>query len=500
MSAESESQALSVLRAFFQTSRSLSAKCQSHLSGLTASTNQPRAPPVTALPKYDLPLPSSISERLVVLGLTATHAEKLSAQYLSSCEVVRSTSQKLLRTACEEISSLPHHSEAPSRVQRLLDGLAATHKKQYFKELQRLEDGVYSIVPRLKKAIQAQGKKDDFNYDFLPYLETFFSHNCAPSKADQLVMAKKSGMSRKQIQVWFQNHRSRSRSRRQRGSTSDENAHTDTQAGPGMVVLPLRKMHPDDRARDVCLKTMEARLGDVYVVPEALRQQAGDDVYANAIKGLWDGELQEEEDEDELEAEAEEEEESLSTPEPDTPFDFMRPLDLRSRSSPPTLAPLSFADLCQTPSPQTQTLPHFQFSFPAPQWRRCPAPETTTIRPWDDDAWDGLITAFAGLHIDGQSPSDSNARAGPGFKSATTTVIPSCAPLSALVSVSVGCARMTRSLPTLRRRTLRHQFGRSSLRPGKIPALPSRFPSWCISEGRDQKREEEPVAKRRRCT
>ncbi|KAJ7070857.1 hypothetical protein C8F01DRAFT_1108105 [Mycena amicta] len=485
MSSEIRQPGLSMLRQLFEAANSVKAKCESYLPSC--------APPNIFSPKPDhdhefspateLPAPPSIIEKLIDLGLNSSLAENLSAKYNTGSEQLRCRTQAALLDACQQLRAQPRQSG----MQKLMQKLVSEHQHAYSQGLRRLEEAALSLVDQLKASTS---KKDDFNYDFLPYLETFFSHNCAPSKADQLVMAKKSGMSRKQIQVWFQNHRSRSR--RQRGSTSDENAHTNT--GPGMVVL--RKMHPDDRARDVCLKEMEARLGDVYVVPEALRQQAGDDVYANAIKGLWDGELQEEEEEEgdeaEEEAEAEEEEESLSTPEPepDTPFDFMRPLD--PSPSPPTLAPLSFADLCQTPSPQTQTLPHFQFRFPAPQWRRCPTPPTT-IQPWDDtSAWDGLITAFAGLHIGGQSTSDSNARAGPGFKSATTTVIPLRAPLSALV----GCPRIPRSSQTLRRRT-RHQFGRPSIRPGKIPALPSRFPSWCISE---REREEEPVAKRRRCT
>ncbi|KAL0951531.1 hypothetical protein HGRIS_008215 [Hohenbuehelia grisea] len=53
--------------------------------------------------------------------------------------------------------------------------------------------------------------KPAFNSDFVPFLEDFFEHNAYPSMADRQLMARKSLMTARQIEVWFQNHRRRAR-------------------------------------------------------------------------------------------------------------------------------------------------------------------------------------------------------------------------------------------------------------------------------------------------
>ncbi|KAK0481678.1 hypothetical protein IW261DRAFT_1471930 [Armillaria novae-zelandiae] len=49
--------------------------------------------------------------------------------------------------------------------------------------------------------------KPKFNTEYVPYLEAYFVHNAYPSPHDREVMAKKSMMTSRQIEVWFQNHR-----------------------------------------------------------------------------------------------------------------------------------------------------------------------------------------------------------------------------------------------------------------------------------------------------
>ncbi|KAF9270588.1 hypothetical protein L218DRAFT_44521 [Marasmius fiardii PR-910] len=51
--------------------------------------------------------------------------------------------------------------------------------------------------------------KRPFNHAYTPVLEKYFEFNERPSAADQAAMAEKSGMSRRQIEVWFQNRRRR---------------------------------------------------------------------------------------------------------------------------------------------------------------------------------------------------------------------------------------------------------------------------------------------------
>ncbi|KAK0456016.1 hypothetical protein EV421DRAFT_1895283 [Armillaria borealis] len=46
-----------------------------------------------------------------------------------------------------------------------------------------------------------------FNNAYIPYLKAYFDYNAYPSPHDREVMAKKSMMTSRQIEVWFQNHR-----------------------------------------------------------------------------------------------------------------------------------------------------------------------------------------------------------------------------------------------------------------------------------------------------
>ncbi|KAL5535837.1 hypothetical protein ACEPAF_3931 [Sanghuangporus sanghuang] len=54
-------------------------------------------------------------------------------------------------------------------------------------------------------------KEGKFDQNFVPFLEKCFSRNQRPSREDKELLAEKTGMSYRQIHVWFQNRRSRTR-------------------------------------------------------------------------------------------------------------------------------------------------------------------------------------------------------------------------------------------------------------------------------------------------
>ncbi|KAF4604956.1 hypothetical protein EYR40_003739 [Pleurotus pulmonarius] len=56
-----------------------------------------------------------------------------------------------------------------------------------------------------------KSSKASFNHDYAPVLEKYFEYNAYPSVADRALMARKSMMTERQIEVWFQNHRNRAR-------------------------------------------------------------------------------------------------------------------------------------------------------------------------------------------------------------------------------------------------------------------------------------------------
>ncbi|KAG6883391.1 hypothetical protein C0993_006435 [Termitomyces sp. T159_Od127] len=57
-------------------------------------------------------------------------------------------------------------------------------------------------------------KKPAFKHEYTPLLDKYFEFNAYPSAPDRLVLARKSGMTARQIEVWFQNHRNRARKER----------------------------------------------------------------------------------------------------------------------------------------------------------------------------------------------------------------------------------------------------------------------------------------------
>ncbi|KAF9486287.1 hypothetical protein BDN70DRAFT_869763 [Pholiota conissans] len=54
-------------------------------------------------------------------------------------------------------------------------------------------------------------KRPTFNFEYIPFLEKYFENNAYPSRPDRVLLARKSLMSERQIEVWFQNHRNRAK-------------------------------------------------------------------------------------------------------------------------------------------------------------------------------------------------------------------------------------------------------------------------------------------------
>ncbi|KAK0465618.1 uncharacterized protein EV420DRAFT_969997 [Desarmillaria tabescens] len=59
----------------------------------------------------------------------------------------------------------------------------------------------------LPKSNEVEESKRKFNNAYIPYLQAYFAYNAYPSLHDREVMARKSMMTSRQIEVWFQNHR-----------------------------------------------------------------------------------------------------------------------------------------------------------------------------------------------------------------------------------------------------------------------------------------------------
>ncbi|KAG6901150.1 hypothetical protein C0995_016451 [Termitomyces sp. Mi166 len=97
---------------------------------------------------------------------------------------------------------------------RLVKSWEATHEEQArawandFASVYAVTRDSTSITPT--RPIEMQ-KKPVFNREYTPLLEKYFEFNAYPSAPDRAFLARKSMMSPRQIEVWFQNHRNRAR-------------------------------------------------------------------------------------------------------------------------------------------------------------------------------------------------------------------------------------------------------------------------------------------------
>lgn len=85
-------------------------------------------------------------------------------------------------------------------------------KHRYQDQLLVLEQLAVGRARQLQQSMQpALRTKPSFNQEFVPLFETYFEYNAYPSAPDRAALAKKSMMTPRQIEVWFQNHRNRAK-------------------------------------------------------------------------------------------------------------------------------------------------------------------------------------------------------------------------------------------------------------------------------------------------
>ncbi|KAG9222540.1 hypothetical protein CCMSSC00406_0002875 [Pleurotus cornucopiae] len=115
---------------------------------------------------------------------------------------------------------------------------------------------------------QEKQVKTSFNHDYVPVLEKYFEYNAYPSAADRALMARKSMMTERQIEVWFQNHRNRAR-----------------KDGKALARLRASDLLPSD----VSFDSLDETMGDL-IRPESERlmmeQQENEDDDSDGIESL----------------------------------------------------------------------------------------------------------------------------------------------------------------------------------------------------------------------
>nr|AER51796.1 homeodomain 2 mating type protein [Pleurotus tuoliensis] len=158
------------------------------------------------------PLPD-LKPDLEAIGLPAHIISPLINIFSSKCTVLRQASERIFHS--KEISTILSQSPPPG----LVDALQKYVHRSYVQEvsyyrselLRRAQEQCEKLRNEAVKLTKAKQAKPGFNHDYVPVLEKYFECNAYPSTADRALMARKSMMTERQIEVWFQNHRNRAR-------------------------------------------------------------------------------------------------------------------------------------------------------------------------------------------------------------------------------------------------------------------------------------------------
>ncbi|KAF9270589.1 hypothetical protein L218DRAFT_983067 [Marasmius fiardii PR-910] len=125
-------------------------------------------------------------------------------------EGVKNELQKLITGYTTEFERACHilsaHHPSKASLASMLERLA----KLIHARLEREKSSLLEmLIAHFGQSSKHDENKRPFNHAYTPVLEKYFEFNERPSAADQVAMAEKSGMSRRQIEVWFQNRRRR---------------------------------------------------------------------------------------------------------------------------------------------------------------------------------------------------------------------------------------------------------------------------------------------------
>ncbi|KAH8119835.1 hypothetical protein DFH11DRAFT_11151 [Phellopilus nigrolimitatus] len=168
-----------------------------------------------AFPSINLSVPEPLAMvfALTSEGASIEVARELSAIHSQRCAELADHYAGIYRNMCQRI--------APT-----LRGRSSKKQLETYARLQKIRRlYVQTVASWSENLVQTAGsqfanaKSNDvgrrssqqFNTNFLPVLEKCFDENPFPSRAVKLSLAKTSGMSVRQIGVWFQNHRTRTK-------------------------------------------------------------------------------------------------------------------------------------------------------------------------------------------------------------------------------------------------------------------------------------------------
>ncbi|KAF8221698.1 hypothetical protein L208DRAFT_1371777 [Tricholoma matsutake] len=281
-------------------------------AALCRTGKQPQhSPACPTLPALFLPIPDSIVSTLIEHGCPPAAAHSLSDAYLRTANEFRAAYQAAHRQLVQQLAS--NTSDRSSRIKDAVPLLEC----QYRDKLLAAEKIAVDQVLRIQHAAPHMKSKPMFNQEFVPLLEKYFEYNTYPSTPDRVVLARKSMMTPRQIEVWFQNHRNRAKKDGR----------------------PLRRLNSDSLPLKLSLESVEKKM-PFFIIPENERK-----------------------DSTHLESADDAEEESFGPTQNDPPFTF-------NMGVPPHAFPTPYPLSCTYDLFPSKTRKH---TFSAPVWARKPA-------------------------------------------------------------------------------------------------------------------------------
>ncbi|KAF4573176.1 Caudal homeobox family protein [Pleurotus pulmonarius] len=154
------------------------------------------------------PIPDPTVE-LRAIGLSDRAVSVLADFFNTKCNLFRSQVERIVQDKMSGYLPQSKSTEIQSALQRTVSNL-------YTKTIAGLQSDLLCRARHHLAGPQplinvVKPSKPSFNHDYVPVLEKYFEYNAYPSAADRVLMARKSMMTERQIEVWFQNHRNRAR-------------------------------------------------------------------------------------------------------------------------------------------------------------------------------------------------------------------------------------------------------------------------------------------------
>ncbi|KAF8581657.1 hypothetical protein K439DRAFT_1618869 [Ramaria rubella] len=177
-----------------------------------------------------IPPPKHLTPHLIELGLPS-HMEESQA-YLCRANSLRAVTRKIIDDVYSTLAALPR-ADGLIPLETLHQQVIRVHQQNYIDTLSRWaaetkksslssvsSTGSSSLAPKARHPNKKS--KREFKSEYLPLFEFAFEKDRFPSREDKRHLARISGMSYRQVCVWFQNRRCRRKSHSQRPSSAPQ--------------------------------------------------------------------------------------------------------------------------------------------------------------------------------------------------------------------------------------------------------------------------------------